>query len=81
MKTMKTMKRYSKPTIEIENFVLSSSIANSCDNSWGFEIDTLIDILKSQGWTPAEIQAELDRTYGEGKVCYHTSQGDNVFNS
>lgn len=92
------MKKYTKPMILVENFILSSSIAGSCLNSgYAFQNDCV------QNYDINAIKDTLDQLDGkkdgkvsildEGmetdlvidgqiiKVCYHTSQGVNVFTS
>ena len=71
-------KRYEKPAVMVENFMLSENIA-SCDPSFSNNMDSLIEDVK--GFTGyftngygCESMAEPGIDYGlDQKICYHTS--------
>lgn len=82
-------KNYRKPTVLIENFVLSEDIA-SCDTSYANNMDVQNMLADVQGFTgyfnsslscsKMAVEGQYTTTDGQ-QLCYHTSVGPNVFSS
>ena len=78
-------RKYKKPILEIENFILRECIASSCDMSKTFEETgcvSVLDIIQAGLAMNLSEEAIVEELLANDyPVCYHTTAGASVFNS
>lgn len=81
-------KAYNKPEIMFENFVLSTSIADDCGidigparGSCGYGIRGETVFVLDGGCTTGPQSVDGSGEAIHDSICYHTFDGNNVFNS
>lgn len=78
-------KPYQKPLLIQENFLLSENIA-ACDTNATNNLNITVEVLQFAGYFAAgtcgkALDESYEFEYNGNRLCYHTSNGVNVFSS